>query len=262
MENEIFGHERGAFTGADRARAGAFERADGGTLFLDEIGELPAELQPKLLRALESREVARLGGGAPRRVDVRVVAASNRDLRAEVNRGAFRGDLFYRLSVVEIRLPPLRERLEDVPALARLFLDRAARDAGGGAHYELSPRTLEKLQRHRWPGNVRELRNFVERSVSLADSHLIDATLAGLEPPAAPADAPAAAPVGPAEGPIAPALLHLTFKAAKRLYTEPFERHYLAALLARVGGNVSKAAREADLDRAYLTQLLKKHDLK
>jgi len=265
MENEIFGHERGAFTGADRARGGAFERADGGTLFFDEIGELPVELQPKLLRALEGREVARLGGGAPRKVDVRVVAATNRDLRAEVNRGAFRGDLFYRLSVVEIRLPPLRERPEDVPVLVRRFLDSAAREAGGGAHYEVSPRTLEKLQRHRWPGNVRELRNFVERSVSLADGRVIDATLAGVDAAAAPAvaaesataDAPAAA-----DTPVAPALLHMSFKAAKRLYTEPFERRYLAALLARVGGNVSKAAREADLDRAYLTQLLKKHDLR
>ncbi|HEY3354485.1 MAG TPA: sigma 54-interacting transcriptional regulator [Polyangia bacterium] len=257
MENEIFGHERGAFTGADRARAGAFERADGGTLFFDEIGELPLELQPKLLRALEGREVARLGGGAPRKVDVRVVAATNRDLRAEVNRGGFRGDLFYRLSVVEVRLPPLRERPEDVPALVRHFLDEAARRAGGGADYQLGPRTLERLQRHRWPGNVRELRNFVERSVSLAEGALIDGTLTGLEAPAAPPAAPA-----PADAVAPAALLTLPFKAAKRLFTEPFERAYLEALLARVGGNVSKAAREADLDRAYLTQILKKYDLK
>jgi DNA-binding NtrC family response regulator len=263
MENEIFGHERGAFTGADRARAGAFERADGGTLFFDEVGELPLELQPKLLRVLESREVARLGGAAPRKVDVRVVAATNRDLRAEVNRGAFRGDLFYRLSVVELRLPALRERFDDVPLLTRHFLDQAASRAGAPARYDLSARTLEKLKRHRWPGNVRELRNFVERSVSLAEGSVIDSTLAGGEGAPAPS-APAAAPAAPAlpEAHLPEALLLLSYKAAKRLYTEPFERQFLQALLERTGGNVSKAAREADLDRAYLIQLLKKHDLK
>jgi DNA-binding NtrC family response regulator len=265
MENEMFGHERGAFTGADRARGGAFERADGGTLFLDEIGELPLELQPKLLRILESREVARLGGAAPRKVDVRVVAATNRDLRAEVNRGAFRGDLFYRLSVVELRLAALRERPEDIPLLTRHFLDQAAARVGAPGRYDLSARTLEKLKRHRWPGNVRELRNFVERSVSLAEGSLIDSTLAGEGVPAAPA--PAAAAPAPAAVPITEpqlpeSLLLLSYKAAKRLYTEPFERQFLAALLERTGGNVSKAAREADLDRAYLIQLLKKHDLK
>jgi two-component system, NtrC family, response regulator GlrR len=269
MESEIFGHERGAYTGADRSRAGAFERADGGTVFLDEIGELPLELQPKLLRVLESREVTRLGGSAPRAVDVRLVAATNRDLRAEINRGAFRGDLYYRLSVVEVRLPPLRERPDDIPDLTRHFLEAAARRGGAAASYELSPRTLEKLQRHRWPGNVRELRNFVERSVSLAEGRLIEGTLPGLEtaPPAGPAGAstPAAAPAG-AAGPEAAtdraALMLLPFKTAKRIHTEPFERDYLAALLARSGGNVSKAARDAGLDRTYLIDLLKKHDLK
>jgi transcriptional regulator with AAA-type ATPase domain len=154
----------------------------------------------------------------------------------------------FELSVVEVRLPPLRERPEDVPLLVRHFLDEAAQ-AGGGARYELGPRTLAKLQRHRWPGNVRELRNFVVRSVSLAEGQVIDGTLGGVEAPA-PAAAPAAA------------LFAMPFKEAKRLYAEPFERDYLEALLARTGGNVSKAAREADLDRAYLTQLLKKYDLK
>jgi DNA-binding NtrC family response regulator len=274
MENEIFGHERGAFTGADRARAGAFERADGGTLFLDEIGELPLELQPKLLRVLETRQVARLGGAAPRAVDVRIVAATNRDLRSEVNRGGFRGDLFYRLSVVEVRLPALRERPEDVPLLVRHFLDAAAARTASAGRYELAPRTLTKLARHRWPGNVRELRNFVERAVSLADGAggVIDGTLAGAGPPGPPAGsaeggAPGDAPATPGSpgappGPLPESLLRLPFKTAKRLYTEPFEREFLQALLARTGGNVSKAAREAELDRAYLIQILKKYDLK
>jgi DNA-binding NtrC family response regulator len=274
MESEILGHERGAFTGADKARAGAFERADGGTLFLDEIGELPLELQPKLLRVLETREVARLGGSGPRKVDVRVVAATNRDLRTEVNRSTFRGDLFFRLSVVEIRLPALRERPEDIPLLVRHFLDDIARREGGQRTYELSPRTLEKLARHGWPGNIRELRNFVERAVTLADSRMIEGTLSGLGAVMPP---PALSPVGAAPGPSAPGeastpaapargptdeLLLLPFRTAKQLYTEPFEREYLEALLARTGGNVSKASREADIDRSHLIALLKKYDLK
>jgi len=288
MEDEILGHERGAFTGADKARAGAFERADGGTLFLDEVGELPPELQPKLLRVLESREVVRLGGGTPKKVDVRVIAATNRDLRAEVNRGAFRGDLFYRLSVVEVRMPPLRERPEDIPLLVRHFLDAIAARENAKARYEISPRTLEKLRSYSFPGNVRELRNFVERAVALAEGTFVEGTLPGVARPTAlpgtmPADqqAPVEAPLGQGatshgnastehQGmalgttgvPAPEGLLRLPFKVAKRLYTEPFERQYLAALLERTGGNVSKASREADLDRTHLIDLLKKYGLR
>ena len=258
IEDELFGHERGAFTGADRVRTGAFERADGGTLFLDEVGELSLELQPKFLRALEAGEVARLGGGEPRKVDVRLVAATNRDLRTEVNRGSFRVDLYYRLSVVELRLPPLRERPEDIPALVRHFLERAERAAG--THYQIGAATLEKLQRQRWPGNVRELRNFVERTISLAGGPALDDTAAEEEWPEPAAPAARRQPEPPSA--TAESLLLLPFKTAKREHTEPFERRYLEALLARTEGNVSKAAREAGLDRAYLIQLLHKYDLK
>jgi DNA-binding NtrC family response regulator len=181
FESELFGHERGAFTGADRARAGAFEEADGGTLFLDEIGELPLPLQPKLLRVLEAREVRRIGGAQPRKVDVRVIAATNRDLREEVNRGTFRQDLYFRLEVVRFEVPPLRERPEDIPLLAEHFR-QLAKPGTGVAPF--SEETLATFMAHKWPGNVRELRNAVERLTVLDEM-----PFAGQLAPAAPGGA-------------------------------------------------------------------------
>ena len=167
VENELFGHEKGAYTGASERRAGRFEMADRGTLFLDEIGELPPAAQTKLLRVVEERVFLRVGGTVAVAVDIRLVAATNSDLTARVKAGTFREDLFYRLDVFQVRLPPLRARREDVPALAREFARLAAGESGTAV--EFSPAALERLQEHDWPGNVRELRNVVERAVILSD---------------------------------------------------------------------------------------------
>ena len=172
VENELFGHERGAYTGANERRAGRFELADGGTLFLDEIGELPPGAQTKLLRAVEDRTFLRVGGTVPLAVDVRLVAATNRDLAARVKTGAFREDLFYRLDGFPVRLPPLRARREDVPELAREFA-RVSGEKSRGRAFELSPAAVEKLAAWDWPGNVRELKNVVERAVLLAPGPLV-----------------------------------------------------------------------------------------
>lgn len=172
VENELFGHERGAYTGASERRAGRFELADGGTLFLDEIGELPLAAQTKLLRVVEEKIFLRVGGTAAIRADVRLVAATNRELLALVKSGRFRQDLYYRLEVFPVRLPALRARREDVPALAREFAANAARDMKRRP-LEFSPAAQEKLMAHDWPGNVRELRNVIERAVILASGDLI-----------------------------------------------------------------------------------------
>jgi DNA-binding NtrC family response regulator len=235
VEAELFGHERGAFTGAVEARAGAFERANGGTVFLDEIGELPLSIQPKLLRALESREVRRVGANRPVAIDVRVLAATHRALAAEVNRGSFRSDLYYRLAVVEVTMPPLRERLADVPLLVARILEDLGRDPR-----EVSQATLSDLMAYAWPGNVRELRNFVERAVAMDEA-----------PP--PGDLAVAG-----EGP--PIVDHrLPFGEAKQKIVESFERSYVEILLAAHGGNVSAAARAARMDRMHLYKLAERY---
>ena len=172
LESELFGHERGAFTGAERARAGHFEAAEGGTLFLDEAGEMPASLQAKLLRVLADGMVTRVGSSTARRVDVRVVAATHRDLEALVRDGRFREDLYYRLAVFPIAIPPLRERPEDLPTLVDHFLRRVARDLAR-PQCRISPEALEHLRRYPFPGNVRELRNLVERACLLADTEVL-----------------------------------------------------------------------------------------
>ncbi len=238
VESELFGHVRGAFTGAERERVGAFEAANGGTVFLDEIGELPLELQPKLLRALESREIRRVGETRPRKVDVRVIAATNRDLQREVNKGLFREDLYFRLAVMDVRVPPLRDRLEDLPLLVRGFLA-----ALGMADQQdlFTPRVLAELAAHDWPGNVRELRNYVERTIVLR------------EPP------PTSKRQGGTAGDVD---LGTPFKLAKDAVVNTFERSYLAALLEAAGGNVSRAARSGGMDRMYLHRLIQKHGLR
>ncbi len=172
IESELFGHEKGAFTGATRSRPGAFERANGGTVFIDELGELDLDLQPRLLRALERQEVKRVGGDRTIKVDVRVIAATNRDLYGMVRDAKFREDLFYRISVVRIQLPPLRDRREDIPCLAQIFANDLA-DQYSHKHVDISPEAIEVLKGFSWPGNVRELRNFIARAMAMADGPLI-----------------------------------------------------------------------------------------
>jgi transcriptional regulator with GAF, ATPase, and Fis domain len=243
IESELFGHARGAFTGAVRDRAGAFESADSGTVFLDEIGELPLEMQPKLLRALAAREVRRIGESKVRKVDVRVIAATNRRLEREVNSGRFREDLYYRLSVVTVRVPPLRERLDDIQLLVDAFL--SSLEATDKAHL-FTPEVIAEMTRYEWPGNVRELRNYVERRVVLEGE-------GGLQ------DGPSSAPSAELAAKID---LERPFKDAKEVVIASFERSYLTALLTWADGNVSRAARKANLDRMYLHRLLQRHGLR
>lgn len=242
LESELFGHERGAFTGAIARRIGAFEAADGGTIFLDEIGELPADLQPKLLRVLERREIRRVGHHQYRPVDVRVIAATHRDLRTLVNSGAFRSDLYFRLAVVRVPLPPLREHLDDLPLLVEQLARPLTADSAT-AELLRAPAFLEQLSRGAWPGNVRELRNHLERCVVLQQPLSIE-------------EASEEGPTGFVVDP------HRTWAEAKRLVLDEFERRYLGALLSLHEGNVSKAARAADLDRAHLYKLLHRHGLR
>ncbi len=270
VESELFGHVRGAFTGADRDRAGAFEAADGGTLFLDEIGELPLELQPKLLRALEAREVRRVGQTKMKAIDVRVIAATNRELEREVNRGRFREDLYYRLAKVGVRVPPLRDRVEDIPLLVTSFL---AQIGGQDGSRLFSPEVVSEMQRHDWPGNVRELKNYIERSVVLDDvpppsrrSGTIRSSVRPLveEPDGAPFGEPRDSERPYADGkPENKAdYTDVAFRIAKEAAVTSFERAYLAPLIERCNGNVSQAARAAKMDRMYLHQLAQKHGLK
>jgi DNA-binding NtrC family response regulator len=248
IESDLFGHVRGAFTGAAADRQGAFAAAHGGTLFLDEIGDLPIGLQPKLLRMLEAGEVVPLGGRKSERFDVRVVAATHRDVFGEVARGGFRGDLYYRLAVVEVHLPPLRQRHGDLAALIRRFLERAGR---GDLAAQVGGATLDKLERYHWPGNVRELRNVMTRAVALA----------------APGDEFAALPIllrpttAATDGP-PPIRADRPFHEAKDEHVARFEREYLADLLVRAGGNLSQAARTAGLERKFLYRLLERAGLR
>ncbi|MFM7201075.1 MAG: sigma 54-interacting transcriptional regulator [Myxococcota bacterium] len=255
IESELFGHEKGAFTGAVAARPGVFEAADGGTLFLDEIGELPLDLQPKLLRALESREVRRVGSTSTKKIDVRVVAATNRDLREEVKAGRFREDLFYRLAVVQLGLPSLKERADDIPLLVRHFLKRIHSNVqpdGSVRVSSMSEEVKERLMSYDWPGNVRELYNCIERACSFAEgSEIILADLPDQ-----------------LKGSRSTLIQHLPlggglpFKDAKEKVVELFEREYLVDLLKRNGLNISRAAREAQIDRKSISRLLKKHGIK
>ncbi|NUP13246.1 MAG: sigma 54-interacting transcriptional regulator [Polyangiaceae bacterium] len=250
VESELFGHVAGAFTGATRDRQGAFEVAKGGTIFIDEIGELPIDIQPKLLRALEERTVKPVGGTRRIDLDVRVVAATNRDLRADVNAGSFRADLFYRLNIVRLHVPPLRERRDDIILLAKHFYEELA---PGRA---MSPALMAWLVRKDWPGNVRELRGAIERALLLEDL--------GLETLEGPSSirAPRPAPFGAAEGAPAEARRFdptVPFRDAKSDATTTWERWYVAELMRHAGGNLSKASRLVQMDRSYLRALLKKH---
>ena len=225
LASELFGHEKGAFTGADRERIGAFERAHGGTVLLDEIGDLDLELQPHLLRVLETRTVQRIGGSQRIPVDVRVVAATHRDLRADVNARRFRSDLYYRLAVLEVTLPPLRERTDDIPLLVQAITEELE-DVPTNVR---DPAWVAALLKHPWPGNVRELRNHVERAAGLgrfsnAQSSEVD--------------------------------VNIPLKEARNRWVQMFESRYLAELLRAHGGNVSAAARAAGIDRVHFYRLL------
>jgi DNA-binding NtrC family response regulator len=252
IASELFGHAKGSFTGAGADKEGLIEAANKGTLFLDEIGELALDLQPQLLRVLDRRQVRRVGETQSIDVDIRVIAATHRDLRAMVKAGQFREDLYYRLAVVATHVPPLRDRKADIPALATWFAEKMGRGS-----FAQSPALLDQLQRHDWPGNVRELRNVVERALSLGD-----AALADLGEPQRPDSTltESGDSSTPRRGPDA-AVLELPFKEAKAQLVEAFERDYLTALLARHHGNISRAAAEAGIDRNYIHRLVKKYGL-
>jgi DNA-binding NtrC family response regulator len=236
LESELFGHERGAFTGANARRVGLFEEADGGTILLDEVGELPLDLQPKLLRAIEQRQLRRVGSSGYLPVDVRVVAATHRDLRGEVNVGRFRADLYFRLAVVKVALPPLRSRPEDLPLLVERILETFGADPTMRKALT-APDFLASLARTTWPGNVRELRNYLERClVFQAPVPLHDG-----RPPGAPAEP--------------------KYDEARRLALAEFERRYVEELLARHGGKVAEAAEAAGIDRASLYRIMRRHRL-
>jgi DNA-binding NtrC family response regulator len=241
VESELFGHEKGAFTGAVATRVGAFEQADGGTLFLDELGELPLEMQPRLLRFLEKREVRRVGGTGSRTVDVRVVAATNRRLDDMVEEGKFRQDLFFRLAVIRVELPPLRRRRDDVPMLALEIARRVRRDVDPSSWFDAH--ALEVLQSYDWPGNVRELRNVVERLSALPELKAESVLRGGASSSGADVDG----------------LLHLQYHEAKEQLLESFEKRYLEAMLDREGGVVARAAERAGVPRQTFFRLLKKH---
>jgi two-component system, NtrC family, response regulator GlrR len=243
LEAELFGHTRGAFTGAVEARAGAIEAADGGTVFLDEVGEVPLNMQPKLLRVLESRTVRRVGETSHRPVNVRFLSATNRDLRTMVNTRAFREDLYFRLAVLPVTIPSLRERPSDILALVQHFLPQEALAA-------VTPQMVRELMGRPWLGNVRELRNFVERALALGPHEAL--ALSGAPRPGASADADMRL---PAE------LLALPYKEMRERVLLNAERDYIKGLLERHDRNISAAAETAGLNRTYLYRLVAKHGL-
>ncbi|MGD0498950.1 MAG: sigma-54 dependent transcriptional regulator [Bryobacteraceae bacterium] len=241
IESELFGYERGAFTGAERTKRGLIESADGGTLFLDEIGDLSVELQTRLFRFVEERELRRLGGLEPVRVDCRILCATNQDLAAKIKSGTFREELYYRLGVVTVKLPPLRERPEDIPHLAQVFLEQFSRRYG--KNLSASPRFYEALLGQPWPGNVRHLRNLMEKLTALHPDGILE-----------PSDLAEDFPILEA----AANLSSLPWKEARERYLTSFEASYARGLLARCDGNLSAAAREAGVDRKTFYALLKR----
>ncbi|HTQ45480.1 MAG TPA: sigma 54-interacting transcriptional regulator [Polyangiaceae bacterium] len=248
-ESLLFGHEKGAFTGADQRRTGFFEAASGGTVFIDEIGELPAPLQSKFLRVLERQEVVRVGGNVPVKIDVRVVSATHRDLRHEIEASRFREDLYYRLAQVRVQLPPLRDRVEDIPLLCQKLLAGLA--GGRDVPILIEQAAVDFLATQPWPGNVRELRNVLARAAALAHEGIIrraDVAGEGFGFRGTRQEREAMDLSG-------------TFAASKDRAIDRFESAYLAALMKRCGGNLSAAAREADVARHHLRDLLKKRGL-
>jgi two-component system, NtrC family, response regulator AtoC len=260
MESELFGYDKGAFTGAVGAKPGRFELAHGGTLFLDEIGEIPIEMQVKLLRVLQESEFERVGGIKTIKVDVRLVTATNRDLLAEVGAGAFREDLFYRLNVVPIHIPPLRERREDIPLLADHFIakfnDRLKKEIAS-----ITPEAIERLIAYQWPGNIRELENLMERTVLFCEGPEI--RVSDLPPEVAGAAAPQAVAAGAhAPGEEAARPVPESLKEAVRAETERVERELIQRALDATGGNVTQAARKLKISRKSLQTKMKELGLR
>jgi two-component system nitrogen regulation response regulator NtrX len=253
MESELFGHEKGAFTGAVKTRHGVFERADGGTLFLDEIGELDLDVQAKLLRVLQNGEFMRVGGEKNLKTDVRIICATNRDLKQMSLDGEFREDLYYRLNVVTIHSPPLRERASDIAELSRVFLDECCEEHSLGKR-RFSQRAIDQLSVYPWPGNVRELRNVIERTAILSADEIID-TIDNLTASSAPSQSP----LSTETSMVGDTVLHLDIKATSWDQFHDFTgREYLRFILRHTHGNVSEAARILELERAYLHRLMKK----
>ncbi len=250
VESELFGHARGAFTGATSAKAGLFEEAQGGTIFLDEVGELPLPVQVKLNRALQEKEIRRVGDNLAVKVDARVIAATHRDLKAEVQAGRFREDLFYRLHVFPVRLPSLRERREDIPLLAAHFLEKHAR-AYRRELTGLDPEALRTLAGHAWPGNVRELENAIERAVAVAAGP--ELKLGDLPPEVR----------GAQEGALpAEVLAQMPYRDAVDIARDRISRDYLVALMREFGGNVTHAAERAGMERESLHRLLRRYGIR
>ncbi len=242
LESELFGHERGAYTGAEKTRAGVFEAAAGGTIFLDEIGELALDLQPKLLRVLEQREVRRVGGTEVIPIDVRIIAATNRDLAAEVKAQRFRSDLYYRLMVAEVTMPPLRERVEDLPLLVRAILQQLGAEASHDTLFD-RPEFIAELHKHTWPGNGRELRNYLSRCISL-QQYVAPALL------------------GEANEETSPIDVDVPLRELRERWIEKFEKTYLEKILLANGNSVTLAARAAGLNRAHFHRLLARHGIR
>ncbi len=286
IESELFGHEKGSFTGAIMSRQGLFEMAQGGTILLDELGELSLDLQPKLLRALEQREIRRVGSNKPTKIDVRVVAATNRNLEDEVKAGRFREDLYYRLSVVRLVLPPMRERREDIPLLIKHFLRNSSYNRTGNTMNikGISRDALDCLMNYNWPGNVRELANVVERACSFAETEYIQPedlpehisgigfikSRGGTAAATEEADASLTDDVGlgiplglnaAESGTTMNVDVGKNFKDAKEQWVSSFERDYIVNLLKRNDANISHAAKEADIDRKYFRKLMKKYEV-
>jgi len=256
VASELFGHEAGAFVGATTSYVGAFERAHGGTLFLDEIGELPAGLQTVLQAALERRELRRVGGSVDIPINLRLITATHHDLRADINAGSFRLDLYYRIAAAVLRLAPLRERSADIPLLVEHFLAELGQDPAAAAIF--SPAVIESLCQHSWPGNVRELRNLVEASVAFGEALPVRSLLAvSMGTPATPGEATPGA-----QDDSRAAAFRLSYRAARAAVLADFEPRFLRELLARAGNNVSLAARLAEMDRSHLIDLLRRHGLR
>jgi len=258
IESELYGHVRGAFTGATRDRRGAFEAANGGTLFLDELGEMPLDMQTRLLGALERRRIQPLGSTQLIPVDVRVLAATNRDLLSEINRGTFREDLYFRLAVVSIHMPALRERSEDIPLYIQEFLTEWS--SAGSPAFSLDQATIDKLCRQPWRGNVRELRNVLERAAALGEVALDTAPGRPTLPQSAVQPPPEIENPAPAT-PGAPDIT-IPFKVGKQSLIEDYERAYVTELMKAHSNNITRAARAAEIDRVYLLRLLDKFDMR
>ena len=256
IESELFGHRKGAFTGAINNRTGAFKQADGGTLFLDEFGELPIDLQPKLLRALEQRVIRPVGSDQSVSFDARIIAATNRNLKGLVEEGTFRADLYYRLAVMKVRLPSLRDRIEDLPLLVAHFLSQIENEHG--LEVQVGYETIKKLQKHSWPGNIRELKNFVDRAAILAQGNRLETKYLVERQEMTPVESPKDSALSEAQKAIN---TQLPYKDAKSRLVEEFERAYWEALIKIHGGNISAAARQAGVHRKSAEYLIRKLDI-